>query len=258
MTDPNLKAAAVDAAQAHVEDTQAACSDQPVDLRQRIVLEVLVADGVKGILLEHGRQIALLQDPDAVGCKYRSDVGDERPRILQVVEHGNRGDGASTRAAAFRFGSVTTRRRTRPTTSASGRSPSANAAFSLMSEQPYADFRARVSSIRDRLRALIETEVSRGKRIYVYGASTKGNVLFQHFGLDASLIRACADKNPIKWGRRTPATNIPIIAEDAARADADYFLVLPWSFKDEFLARETEYRAKGGKFIFPLPEIEVC
>jgi NDP-4-keto-2,6-dideoxyhexose 3-C-methyltransferase len=128
----------------------------------------------------------------------------------------------------------------------------------LMSEKPYADFRARVSSIRDRLRALIETEVSRGKKIYVYGASTKGNVLLQHFGLDANLIRACADKNPIKWGRRTPATNIPIIPEDAARADADYFLVLPWSFKDEFLARETEFRAKGGKFIFPLPEIEVC
>lgn len=128
----------------------------------------------------------------------------------------------------------------------------------LMSEEPYASFRKRVSSIGDQLRALIQTEASRGKKIYVYGASTKGNVLLQHFGLDASLIRACADKNPIKWGRRTPGTNIPIISEDAARADADYFLVLPWSFKDEFLARESAFRARGGKFIFPLPEIEVC
>jgi SAM-dependent methyltransferase len=130
--------------------------------------------------------------------------------------------------------------------------------LNLMSEKPYAAFRSRVSSIRDRLRELIQTEVSRGKKIYVYGASTKGNVLLQHFGLDTSLIHACADKNPIKWGRRTPATNIPIISEDAARADADYFLVLPWSFKDEFLARETAFRARGGKFIFPLPEIEIC
>ena len=146
----------------------------------------------------------------------------------------------------------------RPTSAGIGAIAERERSLGLMSEKPYADFRARVSSIGDRLRALIETEVSRGKKIYVYGASTKGNVLLQHFGLDASLIRACADKNPIKWGRRTPATNIPIISEDAARADADYFLVLPWSFKDEFLARETEFRAKGGKFIFPLPEIEVC
>jgi NDP-4-keto-2,6-dideoxyhexose 3-C-methyltransferase len=128
----------------------------------------------------------------------------------------------------------------------------------LMSEEPYASFRSRVSSIGDRLRALIQTEASRGKKIYVYGASTKGNVLLQHFGIDASLIRACADKNSIKWGRRTPGTGIPIVSEDAARADADYFLVLPWSFKDEFLARETAFRARGGKFIFPLPEVEVC
>jgi NDP-4-keto-2,6-dideoxyhexose 3-C-methyltransferase len=130
--------------------------------------------------------------------------------------------------------------------------------LALMSEEPYASFRLRVSSIGDRLRAFIQTEASRGKKIYVYGASTKGNVLLQHFGLDASLIRACADKNPIKWGRRTPGTSIPIISEDAARADADYFLVLPWSFKDEFLARESAFRARGGRFIFPLPEIEMC
>lgn len=128
----------------------------------------------------------------------------------------------------------------------------------LTSDEPYASFRSRVSAIGDRLRALIEDEAAKGKKIYVYGASTKGNVLLQHFGLDASRIRACADKNPIKWGRRTPATDIPIVSEDAARADADYFLVLPWSFKDEFLARETAFRAAGGKFIFPLPEVEIC
>jgi NDP-4-keto-2,6-dideoxyhexose 3-C-methyltransferase len=128
----------------------------------------------------------------------------------------------------------------------------------LMSEKPYASFRSRVSSIGERLRALIKAEAARGKKIYVYGASTKGNVLLQHFGIDASLIRACADKNPIKWGRRTPGTGIPIVSEDAARADADYFLVLPWSFKDEFLARESAFRQRGGKFIFPLPQIEVC
>ena len=92
--------------------------------------------------------------------------------------------------------------------------------------------------------ACIDRSRGCGKRIYVYGASTKGNVLLQYLRLDASLIKGC-DRNPIKWGRRTPATNIPIVSEDAARADADYFLVLPWSFKDEFLAREAAFGPKA-------------
>ena len=134
---------------------------------------------------------------------------------------------------------------------------SRESSLGLMTEAPYAAFRRRVEEIGLRLRALIENEVARGKKIYVYGASTKGNVLLQHFRLDRRLIEACADKNPIKWGRRTPGTEIPIVSEEEARPKADYFLVLPWHFKEEFLAREAEFRAGGGKFIFPLPEVEV-
>lgn len=128
----------------------------------------------------------------------------------------------------------------------------------LNTDKPYAAFRERVDSIGARLRQFIAGEVKRGKNIYVYGASTKGNVLLQYLDLGADLIRACADKNPDKWQSRTPGTGIPIVSEEEARAKADYFLVLPWHFRDEFLAREAEFRAKGGKFIFPLPEVEIC
>ena len=128
----------------------------------------------------------------------------------------------------------------------------------LATDKPYAMFRLRVASIGRELREFIAEETSRRKSIYVYGASTKGNVLLQYFGLDAKYIRGCADKNPLKWGRRTPGTGIPIVSEEAARASADYFLVLPWHFRDEFLAREVEFRTKGGKFIFPLPRVEIC
>ena len=129
--------------------------------------------------------------------------------------------------------------------------------FGLMTEAPYAAFRARVKEIGEQLRAFIRKETASGKKTYVYGASTKGNVLLQHFRLDRSMIEACADKNPVKWGRRTPGTGIPIVSEEEAREKADYFLVLPWHFKDEFLAREARFRAGGGKLIFPLPEVEV-
>jgi NDP-4-keto-2,6-dideoxyhexose 3-C-methyltransferase len=129
--------------------------------------------------------------------------------------------------------------------------------LALDTDAPFAAFRVRVESVRRQLRDLVIGEAGRGQKIYAYGASTKGNVLLQYCGLDASVIRAAADKNPFKLGRRTPATSIPIVSEEEARKDADYFLVLPWSFKAEFLERETAFRARGGKLIFPLPTVEV-
>ncbi|MFM7855628.1 MAG: SAM-dependent methyltransferase, partial [Flammeovirgaceae bacterium] len=60
------------------------------------------------------------------------------------------------------------------------------------------------------------------------------------------------------FGCFTPGTKIPIIPEAEARAlKPDYFLVLPWHFKHSILERERDYLEKGGKFIFPLPEIEI-
>ncbi len=104
----------------------------------------------------------------------------------------------------------------------------------------------------------IKQEVAAGKKVYVYGASTKGNVILQYYGLDASLITAAAERSPEKWGKYTVGTWIPIISEDEARkAQPDYFLVLPWAFFDEFYKREEAWRKKGGKFIVPLPEFRV-
>jgi len=122
---------------------------------------------------------------------------------------------------------------------------------------PYRQFCARVEDIKSRLIDLLQSEKAAGKMIYVYGASTKGNILLHYFGINSLLITAAADRNPEKWGSRTPGTNIPIVSEEEARASADYFLPLPWHFKSEFLERETEFRKNGGRFIFPLPDVEV-
>jgi hypothetical protein len=95
------------------------------------------------------------------------------------------------------------------------------------------------------------------KKFYVT-ASTKGNVLLQFCNITEKHIPAIADVNPDKYGCFTPGTNIPIISEAEARAmKPDYFFVLPWHFKHSILEREKEYIANGGKFIFPLPEIEI-
>jgi NDP-4-keto-2,6-dideoxyhexose 3-C-methyltransferase len=128
----------------------------------------------------------------------------------------------------------------------------------LDQQDPYDAFRDRCIRLRDDLRRLIVTEVAGGRRVHVYGASTKGNTILQFCGLDHTLIEAAADRNPEKWEARTPVTNIPIISEEKSRAlRPDYFLALPWHFKVEFLARETKFRERGGKFIFPLPEITI-
>src|SRR5580700_11416636 len=66
-----------------------------------------------------------------------------------------------------------------------------------------------------------------------YGASTKGNTLLQVFGLDHTMIRSAAERNPEKWGKYTVGTWISIVSEAEARAHADDFLVLPWHLMDE-------------------------
>lgn len=130
--------------------------------------------------------------------------------------------------------------------------------MSLNSPLPYREFRDRVFRQRADLSALIRALVADGKKILGYGASTKGNVVLQFCGLTPSEIPAIAEVNPEKFGRMTPGTNIPIISEAEARAiNPDYFLVLPWHFKDGILRRERDYLANGGKFIFPFPEIEI-
>jgi hypothetical protein len=128
----------------------------------------------------------------------------------------------------------------------------------LDTPKPYRNFEEKVFLHRKNLLELIEALVSDGKTILGYGASTKGNVLLQFCGLTSKHIPYIAEVNKDKFGCFTPGTHIPIISEEEARAlNPDYFLVFPWHFKHSILEREHEFIENGGKFIFPLPEIEI-
>ena len=123
--------------------------------------------------------------------------------------------------------------------------------------RPYREFKDSVYRHRDDLIRTIRDINKRGETILGYGASTKGNVLLQFCGFTGRDIPAIADRNPEKHGRYTPGTLIPIISEERARArKPDYFLALPWHFKEEFLKRERAFLESGGKIMFPLPKIE--
>ena len=130
--------------------------------------------------------------------------------------------------------------------------------LALDSPEPYEAFRLGVERVRDELVKVCKEIRAEGKTIHVYGASTKGNTILQYAGLDHTDIAAAADRNPDKWGSETIGTRIPIISEEDSRAmKPDYYLALPWHFLDEFLDREQEFLAAGGKFIVPLPEVRV-
>ena len=123
---------------------------------------------------------------------------------------------------------------------------------------PYHEFGQRVENHKAELRSLIGRIKSSGKSILGLGASTKGNVILQYCGLTGDDIPSIAEVNRDKFGRLTPGTHIPIIPEDEARAlHPNYFMVLPWHFRDHFVTRESEYLGSGGKLLFPLPSIEI-
>lgn len=128
----------------------------------------------------------------------------------------------------------------------------------LNTNAPYNAFRESSLKVGKDLRNLLIELKELGKSVYIYGASTKGNTILQFCDIDQNLIMKAADRNPDKWGRVTLGTNIPIISEEQARAEnPDYFLVLPWHFFEVFKQREEAFLKRGGKFILPLPEVQI-
>lgn len=122
---------------------------------------------------------------------------------------------------------------------------------------PYAEFRRNVEIARGDLVDICLRARNDGKRVHVYGASTKGNTILQHCGIGPELVELAADRNPDKWGSTT-ATGIPIVSEEDSRARRpDYYLALPWHFLDEFERRERQFLERGGRFITPLPTARI-
>jgi hypothetical protein len=129
-------------------------------------------------------------------------------------------------------------------------------ALGLDTVAPYEAFASRIERTCRDLVVFLKREVAAGKKIYGYGASTKGNTLLQYCGIGPDLVPAIAERNPEKWGLRTVGSNIPIISEEQARADRpDYFLLLPWHFLQAFREREKDFLATGGQVIVPLPVV---
>jgi len=130
--------------------------------------------------------------------------------------------------------------------------------MALDTEAPYREFEDNIKKNKHDLMSFLKKMKSSGKKVFVYGASTKGNVLLQYCGITPDLVPFAAERNPRKWGMLTIGTNIPIISEEEARAqNPDFFLVLPYHFLDEMIEREKDFINRGGKFIIPVPTVRL-
>ncbi|MCA9142726.1 MAG: class I SAM-dependent methyltransferase [Planctomycetales bacterium] len=131
-------------------------------------------------------------------------------------------------------------------------------ALGIASVDYYLDFANRVNSLRDELRQLILELVESNHRIACYGAAAKGTTLLGCLGLPRNVMEYVVDRNVHKHGRMMPGSLLPIgRVERLAEDQPDYVLLLAWNFKDEIIRQQCEYRNAGGKFIVPIPQIQV-
>ena len=104
----------------------------------------------------------------------------------------------------------------------------------------------------------IKKQIKKEKKIFLYGASTKGNTILQYYKLNNKIIPFAAERSPEKWKKYTVGTGIKIISEKEARKlKPHYFFVTPWGFIKEFIKREHSWLKKGGKFIVPFPKFKL-
>ena len=122
----------------------------------------------------------------------------------------------------------------------------------------FADFAARVADLKRDLVALLTKLKQEGRTLAAYGASAKGATLLNHFGIGRDLLDYVVDRSPAKQGKLTPGTHLPIVPPAVLlERRPDHVLLLTWNFVDEILEQQSVYRAAGGKFIVPVPEIRI-
>jgi SAM-dependent methyltransferase len=131
-------------------------------------------------------------------------------------------------------------------------------ALDLRDKRTYRSFWRTAKTTLNDVYELVEFFSENRRPVYIYGASTRGGTLWQAAGITSELVPFAVDRNPEKVGRMMSSIGVPIISEEEARKrNPRYMLVSPWFFRDDFLAREAGWLAEGGKFIFPLPKVEL-
>ena len=122
----------------------------------------------------------------------------------------------------------------------------------------YLDFNTKVKETKFKLLDFLITAKREGKSIAGYGAPGKGNTLLNYCGIRSDFIDYTVDRNPYKHGRFLPGTHIPIFPPDKIKeTQPDYLLILPWNLKNEVMSQTSYIRSWGGKFVVPIPSVNI-
>jgi len=122
----------------------------------------------------------------------------------------------------------------------------------------YQSFATKVHSFRDRARELVGRLKSQGKRIAAYGAAAKATILLNYLGFNEGTLEYVVDKNVYKQGKYIPGVRLRIDPpQRIADEPPDYLMILPWNFKDEIIRQQSDFVRSGGRFIVPIPDLEV-
>lgn len=97
-----------------------------------------------------------------------------------------------------------------------------------------------------------------GKKVAAYGAAAKGNTLLNYCGVKNDLVDFVVDANPHKQGKFLPASHIPVTAEAQIKTSRpDYVIILPWNLQQEIMQQLEYIRDWGGRFVIPIPSLQV-
>ncbi|HRH95824.1 MAG TPA: class I SAM-dependent methyltransferase, partial [Prosthecobacter sp.] len=123
----------------------------------------------------------------------------------------------------------------------------------------YQRFSEQAERVKTDLITFLGEQKQAGKRVAAYGASAKGSTLLNYVGEAAKSLEFIADRSTYKQGRLSPGQHVPIVAaEELAIRRPDYAALLVWNFAEEVMAQQHEFRAKGGRFVIPLPKLTVA
>lgn len=179
----------------------------------------------------------------------QSIFGRQGFEVVDVLEQGTHG--GSMRYVLARAGS-------RACSDTVGRLRAQESRLGLDNPATYDRFRENCESNRAALVSLLRELKTTGARIVGYAATSKSTTVLNYCGIDSSLIEYISDTTPIKQGRYTPGTHIPVRPHaDFVEYYPDYAVLFAWNHAKEIMSKETAYADAGGKWITFVPKVEI-
>ena len=130
--------------------------------------------------------------------------------------------------------------------------------MSFDKKDKFINFSENISKKKRELNKFLHEIKSENKTIVGFGAPAKATTLMYEFGLDNDVLEFIVDDSPWKQELYSPGLHIPILSSSYIKTfKPDYLLILAWNFANSIIKKNQEYTQSGGKFIIPLPNLEV-